>query len=181
MTTVTKRNKQHPANNQIKSIERLNYQTNWNLKHVLVWMKLKKKMTYVYPVQSSTWFDPWLTATTSHSAHWSAERSMVDVFSYNPSNTNNCSYRNSPPIPVFSSIHNPLTVVRDRPFLPVTRDCTLTFENSIQPTITESFNAHNNIHHSSLEASFKCFSSVPLLDYRILSSSPQTNGESQAY
>ena len=49
--------------------------------------KENKNFTYVYPVQSSTWFDPWLTATTSHSAHWSAERSMADVFSYNPSKT----------------------------------------------------------------------------------------------
>lgn len=36
-----------------------------------------KPVTYVYPVQSSTWSDPWLTAATSHSVHWSAERSMA--------------------------------------------------------------------------------------------------------
>jgi hypothetical protein len=48
-------------------------------------MSKKEIVTYVYPVQSSTWFDPWLTATKTHSAHWLAERSMAGAFSYNPS------------------------------------------------------------------------------------------------
>jgi hypothetical protein len=48
-------------------------------------MSKKEIVTYVYPVQSSTWFDPWLTATKTHSAHSLAERSMAGAFSYNPS------------------------------------------------------------------------------------------------
>ena len=48
--------------------------------------------TYVCPVQSSTWSDPWLTTTAGHSVHWVAEEISMALDRrswHNPSNNYN--------------------------------------------------------------------------------------------